>query len=348
MKWPAALLNVIDQDNAAITGQGIVHAQGKLFRDKYWTMRKQEYEPKGLRWIVDYDCKRPRTVLVSNSSNITLQGITLKQAGFWTVHILYSKYVTIDGLIIRNNIGGDGPSTDGIDIDSSTFILVENCDIDCNDDNFCLKAGRDADGLRVNRPTEYVVIRDCISREGGGLITFGSETSGSIRHLLAHNLKARGTGVGLRFKSARTRGGTVEDIYLRDIEMDGVGTVLEVSMNWNPSYSYSSLPDGYDYQSIPSHWKTMLQEVKPPEKGIPEFRNIHISRIRVSGARRALSVSGTKQSIVKDFHLSDIEIEADSAGRISYAQGWKFENVLIKAKDNRKLNITNCTKMDLQ
>lgn len=287
---------------------------------------------------MDYDCKRPRTLLVSNSSNITLKGITLKQAGFWTVHILYSKYVTIDGLVIRNNIGGDGPSTDGIDIDSSSFILVENCDIDCNDDNICLKAGRDADGLRVNRPTEYVVIRNCISRAGGGLITFGSETSGSIRHLLAQNLKARGTGVGIRFKSARTRGGTVEDIHIQDIEMEGVGTFLEVSMNWNPSYSYSSLPDGYDYESIPEHWKTLLEKVEPPEKGIPHFKDVHLSRIKVGRATRALSVSGTKESIVKDFHLIDIEIEADTAGRISYAQGWKFEKVSIKTKDNSKLD----------
>lgn len=47
-------------------------------------------------------------------------------------------------------MGGHGPSTDGIDIDSSTNILVENCEVDCNDDNICIKAGRDADGLRVN------------------------------------------------------------------------------------------------------------------------------------------------------------------------------------------------------
>lgn len=338
MKWPAALLNVLDQNNVSITGQGTVHAQGKPFWDKYWTMRREEYEPKGLRWVVDYDCKRPRTLLVSNSYNVTLQGITLKQAGFWTVHILYSKYITIDGLVIRNNIGGDGPSTDGIDIDSSTFVLVENCDIDCNDDNICLKAGRDADGLRVNRPTEYVVIRNCISRAGDGMITFGSETSGSIRHLLAHNLKAKGTRVGIRFKSAQTRGGTVEDIHIQDIEMEDVGTFLEVSMNWNPSYSYSSLPVGYDYESIPEHWKTMLEKVEPSEKGIPHFKDVHLSHIKAERAKRALSVSGTKESIVKDFHLSDIKIEADTAGRISYAQGWKFEKVTIKTKDNSKLD----------
>ena len=347
LKWPAALINVIDRENAAITGDGLVNARGKPFWDKYWTMRRQEYEPKGLRWIVDYDCKRPRTVLVQNCSNVTIQGITLQQAGFWTVHILYSKYVTVDGVVIRNNIGDSGPSTDGIDIDSSSFVLVENCDIDCNDDNFCLKAGRDWDGLRVNRPTEYVVIRDCISRKGSGLVTFGSETSGGIRHLLAQNLKAKGPGVGLRFKSARTRGGTVEDIYLQDIEMDGVGTVIEVSMNWNPSYSYSSLPEGYDPERIPQHWKTMLMQVEPPERGIPEFKGVHISRVKATGAARAIYASGTKESIVKDFHLSEIDIEAKSAGQISYAQGWNFENVTIKAADNGELNVGNSSDMNL-
>ena len=59
---------------------------------------------------------------------------------------------------------------------------------------FVLKAGRDADGLRVNRPTENVVVRNCIARKGAGLLTCGSETSGSIRNVLAHDLIAYGTG----------------------------------------------------------------------------------------------------------------------------------------------------------
>jgi polygalacturonase len=157
MKWPSALINIIDAKNAAVTGDGIVNARGKFCWDKYWAMRK-EYDKKGLRWIVDYDAKRIRTMLVQNSSDITLKGITLKNAGFWTVQILYSNHVTVDGLVIRNNEDGHGPSTDGVDIDSSTWVLVENSDIDCNDDNICLKAGRDWDGLRVNKPAEYIFI----------------------------------------------------------------------------------------------------------------------------------------------------------------------------------------------
>lgn len=348
MKWPAALINVLDQDNVAVLGEGTIHAQGKPFWEKYWTMRRQEYEPKGLRWIVDYDCERPRTLLVSDSTNVTLKGLTLIQAGFWTVHVLYSKHVTVDGLVIRNNVDGSGPSTDGIDIDSSSFILVQNCDIDCNDDNFCLKAGRDWDGLRVNRPTEYVVIRDCISRKGGGLVTCGSETSGGIRHLIAYNLKAEGTGVGLRFKSAKTRGGIVEDIHFRNIEMSGVGTVVEVAMDWNPSYSYSSLPEGYDPNTIPAHWKTMLRPVEPPEKGIPEVKNVYFSDVKVTGGRTAISASGMPEAIVKNFRFHNVRIEARSAGRIANAQGWRFENVALETSDGRPLDLRNCTDMNLQ
>ncbi len=166
MKWPAALINIIKQNKAMITGEGLINAQGKPFWDYYWNLRK-EYEPKGLRWIVDYDAKRPRTILIAESSDVYLKEVNLQQAGFWTVQVLYSTYVTVDKITIRNNVDGSGPSTDGIDIDSSSWILVQNCDIDCNDDNFCLKAGRDWDGLRVNRPTEYVVIRNSIARKGG-------------------------------------------------------------------------------------------------------------------------------------------------------------------------------------
>ena len=201
MKWPAALINVLDQKNVTIDGEGLVDGQGKVYWDYYWNLR-EEYEPKGLRWIVDYDAKRPRTFLLQNTENVFLKDLNIQRAGFWTVQVLYSNHITVDGLTIRNNIGGHGPSTDGIDIDSSKYILVQNCDIDCNDDNFCLKAGRDWDGLRVDRPTEYVVIRDCIALAGSGLTTIGSETSGDIRHVFVSNIQGKGTKTGLKIKSA--------------------------------------------------------------------------------------------------------------------------------------------------
>jgi len=346
IKWPAALINILKEDNAEISGKGKIHAQGKIFWDKYFKMRR-DYDAKGLRWIVDYDCKRPRTMLIQESSNITIKDITLKQAGFWTVQILYSEHVTVDGIVIQNNVDGSGPSTDGIDIDSSTRILVQNCDIDCNDDDFCLKAGRDADGLRVNRPTEYVVIRKCVARKGAGLITCGSETSGGIRNVLAYDLIANGTSNCINFKSAITRGGTVENIYVHNIEMNNVGTMLRATMDWNPAYSYSTLPKGYSYDSIPNHWKVFLEKVGP-ERGTPHFKNVYLTAMKGSVRGAAISISGMKESPVENYYLTDIEIEARSQGDISFAKGWKFKNVSVKTKDNSVLKVQNSTEMDLK
>jgi polygalacturonase len=343
MKWPAALINIIDQKNVEVSGDGKIDARGKFCWDKYAKMRK-EYDAKGLRWIIDYDAKRVRTFLVQSSEDITLKGLTFSNAGFWTVQLLYSKYITVDGITIRNNENGHGPSTDGIDIDSSTWVLVQNSDIDCNDDDFCLKAGRDWDGLRVNRPTEYVLIRKCIARKGGGLLTLGSETGG-IRHVLATDLLAMGTGNGFQIKSAATRGGLIEDIHFENVVMDSVGNAFLYTMNWNPSYSYSTLPAGYNYDSIPTHWKTLLHKVEPPEKGVPHFKDVYVSNVKVKYAKKGINASGYEKSSLQNFNFSNVEINAATAGDIIFADNWKVDNMVIKAKDNSVVGIKNSNKV---
>ncbi len=325
MVWPAALINIMDAKNAALTGKGIVNARGKFCWDLYWATRKI-YDAKGLRWIVDYDVKRVRTVLVQNSENVTVKELTFKNAGFWTVQLLYSTKVTVDGVIIKNNEDGSGPSTDGVDIDSSTWVLIQNCDIDCNDDNFCLKAGRDWDGLRVNKPTAYVVIRKCVARRGAGLITLGSETSGGIRHILATDLYAKHTDNGLRIKSAFTRGGVVEDIYFQNTVLDSVRNVFQFNLNWYPAYSYSELPKGYNYDSIPAHWKSMLQKVTPPERGIPAAKNFYISNITATHAKVAFDAAGYPQSTLKNFVFANSTVSAEVLGTMEYTEGWKYNN----------------------
>jgi len=346
MKWPAALINVIGQQNVAITGSGKINARGKFCWDKYWTMRK-DYDARGLRWIVDYDAKRVRTILVQLSEDITLRGITISNAGFWTVQLLYSTRLTVDGLVIRNNEDGKGPSTDGIDVDSSSWVLIENCDIDCNDDDFCLKAGRDWDGLRVNRPTEYVVIRKCIARKGGGLLTLGSETSGGIRHVLATDIVAHETGNCFHIKSALTRGGIVEDIYFQNVKGDGVKNGFHFNMNWNPSYSYSKLPAGYDPETLPEHWKKLLRKPDPVEKGIPTFRNIHISNVTITNAKTAILASGIKESLLDGFNFTNVKIQAGEAGKIGFINNWNLNNLDISTEDQKPLLIEKCERMQL-
>lgn len=341
MVWPSALLNIVDVGNAAISGEGVIDCRGKVHWDRYWKMRR-EYEKQGLRWIVDYDCKRVRGILVSNSTDVTLSDFTLMRSGFWACQILYSDQCTIKGLTINNNIGGHGPSTDGIDIDSSTNILIEGCEVDCNDDNICIKAGRDADGLRVNRPTENVVVRNCIARKGAGLITCGSETSGSIRNVLAYDLQAYGTASALRLKSAMNRGGTVENIYMTRVQADSVERVLAADLNWNPSYSYSTLPPEFEGKELPLHWKVMLTPVEPKEKGFPRFKNVYLSEVKATNVKEFISASGWNESLrLENFYLYDIEAQAGEAGKISFTDNFNMEKIDLVVADNSRIKSEN-------
>lgn len=341
MQWPAALLNVYEQSGVKISGKGVVDGDGKIWWDKYWKMRREEYEPKGLRWAVDYDCQRPRLIQIYKSSDVALDGLTLKRSGFWTVHICYSRRVTVNGAVIRNNTPeARGPSTDGIDIDSSSEVTVERCDIECNDDAICLKAGRDADGLRVNRPTEKVVIRDNTVRAGAAGVTFGSETSGGIRDVQVYRTHAMGpVPVGILFKSASTRGGAIENITVEGMELENVATPLSVTFNWNPSYSYAKMPE--DVKDPPDYWRVLTQPV-PPEKGLPHLRNVRISGLHATGARQAFSVVSYKDSPLTDFELKNLRIDARTAGSIANADGWKFNDVEIRTADGSRVALKDC------
>jgi len=340
MKWPAALINVNDAKNVKISGGGTIDGRGEKWWDKYWALRR-EYEPKGLRWASDYDAERVRLMVIWKSSDVAVENLNLKRSGFWTVQVVYSDHVTVDGVKITDN---KGPSTDGVDIDSSSYVLVQNCDIDNNDDDICLKAGRDSDGLRVNRPTEYVVIRDNITRRGGGIISFGSETSGGIRHVFAYQNRGLGTSEGIRFKSAKTRGGFVEDILVRGVKMVNVPAPFTFTLNWNPSYSYATIPK--DATNIPAHWVALSTPVTPPERGLCEFRNITIEDVEIVNARRIFLASGLPNKPIVNIKFSNITAEGNEAGSIEYARNWTMRNVKLKTRDGAPVKILDSEKVD--
>jgi len=346
MTWPSALINVRDQQEVKIEGKGTIDGDGPIWWKSYWDLRAA-YAPRGLRWASDYDCRRPRLLLIQNSSNVDLGGgIELKRSGFWTVQILYSHDVHVDGVTIRNNEGGKGPSTDGIDIDSSRNVLVEHADIDVNDDALCLKAGRDSDGLRVNRPTEDIVLRDSIIRHGAAAVTIGSETSGGFRNIEAYNLTAlSGVPSGVLFKSARTRGGFAENIRIHDLTLKGVAIPIHITMNWDPSYSYATLPAGM--KDVPPYWITLTTRV-PEDKGLPHFRDVHIWNIKATGARKAFEVSAYPNATLDDFRLDHMDIEAATAGTIANAKNWTMFDNNIHTADGSKPVFSDATVSDSQ
>jgi len=335
LEWPAGVVNIFHQHDVMVTGTGAIDGQGPFWWNKYWgTDRKggmrKGYTERGLRWAVDYDCTRPRNVIVFESENILLADFTSIRSGFWNVHLCYSRHVHVTGLIMGDN---NGPSTDGIDVDSCKDVLVERCVISCNDDSVCIKSGRDADGLRVNRVCEDVLVRDCKLLAGSG-ITLGSETSGGIRNIRVENIEYDGTMGGFRIKSARTRGGVIENIQVSHLRMRNVANPIIFQLDWNPSYSYCEVPADYEGE-IPERWKILSARVDP-EQGIPFVRNILVKDVKATVTEdyegrpsRAFDIDAYASKPMEDITFEDIDITAKAFGNINGVKSLTWKNVTV-------------------
>jgi polygalacturonase len=325
MRWPAALVNVYGERDVTLIGEGCIDGDGQVFWDSYWALRAA-YEPRGLRWASDYDCQRPRLVQVFESARVQVGGgLLLRRSGFWTLHLCYSEDVTVDGVTIRNNDEAHGPSTDGIDIDSSRRVTIRHADIAVNDDALCLKAGRDADGLRVARPCEDITISDCIVREGAAGLTFGSETSGGFRRVTAERIDVHGpVPVGLLFKSAPTRGGFIDGVNLRELRLHDVPVVMRATMNWNPAYSHAAIPDA-ERANAPAHWLAIAQPVSP-EQGRTHVAGVHIQGLQARGATVAFEVDADAEAPMRHFRFSGLDVQARRGGHVLDVLDWRFDD----------------------
>lgn len=337
MEWPAGLLNVYRERNARITGEGLVDGDGKVFWDAYWAMRR-DYDPRDLRWAADYDCRRPRLIHVYDADQVEVSGLNLARSGFWTVHVCYSRDVKVSDLIIRNNLGGRGPSTDGIDIDSSERVLVERCDLSVNDDAICIKAGRDWDGLRVARPCREVKVRDCIVRDALAGMTFGSETSGGFQDIEVSGLRIEyPVPLGIFFKSGHTRGGVINNIALRDIHLQDVATLFRVNLNWYPNYSYAQIPAGMT--DVPDYWRALATPV-PREQGVPRIRDVRLSDIRAVGGKIGFEAAAYEEAPLRDFTFERLRWDVREAGTIANADNWRFIDCDIDTLDGTGPKVT--------
>jgi hypothetical protein len=166
---------------------------------------------------------------------------------------------------------------------------------------------------------------------------FGSETSGGFRNIEAYRLAFdEKTPVGILFKSAHTRGGWGEHIRLHDITMRGTPVVMRINMNWNPAYSYASIPAGMT--AVPEHWKTMATPV-PREQGIAHFRDVKVWNVKASGARRAFEVAAYPDAPLQRFQFDGLDIEAEGGGYIRDAQDWRFTNTTLRLPADAPVDI---------
>ena len=179
------------------------------------------------------DGLRPQLINFNQCDGILIEDVTLLRSPFWVIHPLLSKNITVRGVHINN----DGPNGDGCDPESCDGVLIENCFFNTGDDCIAIKSGRNNDGRLWGRPSENIIIRNCEMQNGHGGVVLGSEISGGCRNVFAENCKMDSPDLDrvIRIKTNTCRGGIIENLYARNIEVGQCGeSVLKINLDYEP------------------------------------------------------------------------------------------------------------------
>lgn len=169
----------------------------------------------------------PALIELSGGTNVLLEGFSTQYQQLWSIHLLYCQNLAARNLTIRSiNVNGDG-----IDLDSCRDATIENCDIDTGDDAIALKSGRGMEAVRIGRPTENVLIRNCtlVSSMFAGL-AIGTEMSGGIRNVRIEDCLISGRQNGIFIKSRDGRGGFIENITGNNLLVRHSPTFLGINL----------------------------------------------------------------------------------------------------------------------
>ncbi|HEY3350081.1 MAG TPA: glycoside hydrolase family 28 protein [Thermoanaerobaculia bacterium] len=245
------LVRAADAEDVAITGEGVLDGgagperwwpwktASKPARDQLFKDAEAGVPPERRVYGVE-SFLRPSFFEPVRCRRVLVEGVTFKGAPFWVLHPVLSQDVTVRGVTVSSA----GPNNDGCDPESCSGVLIEDSTFDTGDDCIALKSGRNADGRRVNVPVERVVVRRCRMRAGHGGVTIGSEVTGGARDVFVERCTMSSPDLerGIRIKSNAMRGGTVENVFVRDVEIGEVRTAVDVDLTYEEGAKGSFQP----------------------------------------------------------------------------------------------------------
>ena len=325
------LIYAYEQTNIAITGEGTLDGQGKSF---FWKWHGNEryggnsavlsQRPARARLYEMMDKNvsvadrifgeehylRPQFIQPYKCKNVLIEGVKIIDSPMWEVHPVLCENVTIRKL----HIASHGPNNDGCDPESCKDVLIDDCFFDTGDDCIAIKSGRNNDGRRINVPTENIIVRNCTMRDGHGGITVGSEISGGVRNLFAHDCKLDSADLwtALRVKNNASRGGRLENFYFKNITVGQVSrAVVEIDFN------YEEGAKG-DY--------------------IPVVRNYVVDGLTCTTGNRAVDLQGLDNAPIYEVSLKNCTFGVlKNPSVLKNVKGLKLENVKVEGKIVDKL-----------
>ncbi len=325
-----------EQKNIAITGNGTLDGQASARAWWPWTgstrygwkegtpnARKartalvqmiEQAVPVGERVFGEGHYLRPQFIQPYRCQNVLIEGVTIVNSPMWEIHPVLCRNVTVQGVTINSH----GPNNDGCDPESCTDVLIKDCNFNTGDDCIAIKSGRNADGRRLNAPSQNIVIQGCRMKDGHGGVTIGSEISGGVRNVFVENCQMDSPNLdhALRVKNNAMRGGLLENLYFRNIE---VGQV-----------SHAAITIDFNYEE--------------GEKGkfIPVVRNFVVNDLRSGKSKYALDVQGFKHAPVMNLQLENCTFaNVAEPSIVKNVEGMNLKNVRINGRLVERLDVMN-------
>lgn len=307
-----------DAINVTIKGNGTINGNGRAWWERIWARTMDKI--------------RPCLVYFENCENVKIQDVTLTNSPAWTVHPLFSSNVVVTGVTIKNP--ANSPNTDGINPDSCRNVRISDCVIDVGDDCIAIKSG--VEQSLVKEPCENITITNCVMVHGHGGVVIGSEASGDVRNVVVSNCVFQDTDRGIRLKTRRRRGGSMEKLTFSNIIMDRVMCPFVFNM-----YYFCGKLGKEPWVSDPAP--------APVDEGTPAIRDININNVTVINATSCAGVfCGLPERSVENVTFSNCSITMDGSKEpevaammkmldpmsgagfyMRYAKGIVFENVKL-------------------
>ena len=332
------LIYTYGQNNVAITGEGILDGQAdnkhwwpwKGIKEYGWydgmpeqsVAREKLFEQseKGIhpseRVYGKGDYLRPNFIQFYNCDRVLVKGITITNSPMWVNHPVLSQNIIYDGVTVISH----GPNNDGLDPDSSKNVLIKNCYFDTGDDCIAIKSGMNADGRRINVPSENIIIKNCTMKDGHGGIVIGSDMSGGVKNVFAEDCYMDSPNLDrmLRIKTNSLRGGFVENVYMRNIEVEQVKkAVVSIDFYYEEG----------DVGEFP-----------------PLVKNINVEKVTSKNSKYGLYLRGYDRSPIRDVTIKNSVFTNVSKGNIIEAvKRLHLKNVVI-GDDIYKDEIINKTR----
>jgi polygalacturonase len=316
------LIYAFEQENIAVTGTGTL--DGSASDENWWAWNRKGANGADaparadIRRLIDFGERgvpvkervfgaghylRPNFIQPYRSRNVLIEGVRIVNSPMWEINPVLSSNVTVRGVKINSH----GPNNDGCDPESSRDVLIEDCVFDTGDDCIAIKSGRDNDGRRVGVASENIVIRNCTMKDGHGGVVIGSEVSGHCRNVFVENCRMDSPNLdrALRFKDNARRGGVIENVFMRNVE---IGRVAEAILTVD--FLYETGANG-------------------PYK--PVVRNVELSHVRSASSPRVMWVMAFPGSVVDDVRFVDCTFRGvETAEVMQNAGSVTFRNVNIE------------------